>query len=307
MIVRERPGLIQLFLILKGSVLQRIFPQVAVVMALSAVVVYGHGLDPGLFPTFSGAPFALLGIALSVFLGFSNNACYDRWWEARRSWGFVTGSARDFVRRSLVLEARGPAAAAARRRVVALTITFAHALVSHLRPGSAEAEVARSVPDDLAADLAAARHPPELLLRQMGKELARLRGGSLVSDVEFRLLDELPSRLAEALTACERIRSTPVPFGYTLLLHRTAYIFCFLLPFGFADVLGWGTPLATALVAYTFFGLDALGSELEEPFGTLPNDLPIAALATQIEISLRDALGESPLPPAPVPVDHILL
>ena len=100
--------------------------------------------------------------------------------------------------------------------------------------------------------------------------------------------------------------NTPLPFAYTLLLHRTAYLFCFILPFGFADTLGWATPLAAMLVAYTFFGLDALGEELEEPFGLMPNNLPISAYATTIEIHLRSALGETDLPPMPVPIDYVL-
>ncbi len=107
-------------------------------------------------------------------------------------------------------------------------------------------------------------------------------------------------------TACERIRTTPVPFGYTLLLHRTAYLFCFLLPFGFADTLGWATPVATMLVAYTFFGLDALGDELEEPFGLRANNLPLSALARTIEIVLREGLGEADVPPLPQPQKHVL-
>lgn len=307
MIVRERPGLLRLFLILRGSVLQRIFPQVLLVMALSALVVFAHGRNPGLVPSFSGAPYALLGIALSVFLGFSNSACYDRWWEARRAWGQLLLASRNLARRTLLLEGRGAAAAAGRRRLVDIAIAFPHALVAHLRPGSGAADLARTLPADLAAAAAASRNPPEFLQRRMGAVLADLRNAGIVSDIEFRALDETASHLADTLTACERIKTTPVPFGYTLLLHRTAYLFCFLLPFGFTDVLGWGTPLATALVAYTFFGLDALGSELEEPFGTLPNDLPIAALATTIEIGLREAMGETDLPPAPAPVDHILL
>lgn len=97
-----------------------------------------------------------------------------------------------------------------------------------------------------------------------------------------------------------------MPFAYTLLLHRTAYLFCFVLPFGFADVLGWLTPLLTALVSYTFFGLDALGEELEEPFGLQANDLPIGAYATGVEITLRGALGDTDLPAAPVPVAYVL-
>ncbi|WP_454917562.1 bestrophin family protein [Xanthobacter sediminis] len=307
MIVRERPGLVRLFLILKGSVLQRIFPQVLVVVVLSALVVLAHGRNPGLIPSFSDAPFALLGIALSVFLGFSNSACYDRWWEARKAWGGLIASARDLARRSLILERRGIDAEQARRRLMALAVAFGHALVGHLRPGAAAADLGRTVPGDLVPAVTASRNVPELLLRAMGAELADLREAGRISDIEYRALDDTLTHMTEVLTACERIKTTPVPFGYTLLLHRTAYLFCFLLPFGFADVLGWATPLAAGLVAYTFFGLDALGSELEEPFGTLPNDLPIAALATQIEIGLREALGESDLPPAPEPVDHILL
>lgn len=63
----------------------------------------------------------------------------------------------------------------------------------------------------------------------------------------------------------------------------------------------------TALVAYIFFGLGALGDELEEPFGVLPNDLPIVALAETIEINLREALDETDLPPLPQPKDYMLM
>ncbi len=60
------------------------------------------------------------------------------------------------------------------------------------------------------------------------------------------------------------------------------------------------------IVAYTFFGLDALGDELEEPFGTSPNDLPLDALCRTIEIGLKEALGETDLPAPLAPVDYCL-
>ena len=310
MIVRPRPGLLRLFFILRGSVLQRIFPQVLVVMALSTVVVLAHRTDPGRIPSFDGAPFALLGIALSVFLGFSNNACYDRWWEARKAWGQLVAMARDLVRQTLILEHRVPAAAAGRRRLVDLAIAFPHALVVHLREGASPVDLGRVLPAGMEREALPGvpdKFLPDRILRGMGAVLATLRSAGHLSDMEFVMIDGVLGRMTETLTACERIKTTPVPFGYALLLHRTAYLFCFLLPFGFADVLGWGTPLAAALVAYTFFGLDALGGELEEPFGTLPNDLPIAALATAIEIILREGMGERDLPVALEPVDFMLL
>lgn len=308
MIVRPRPSLLRLFFILRGSVLQRIFPQVLVVMAISAGVMLAHRSDPGRIPSFDGAPFALLGIALSVFLGFSNNAAYDRWWEARKAWGDLIGTSRDLARLTLLLDMRAEEGQAARRALLAATMAFTHALVPHLRAGASREGLARTLPPDIAAEAEAGggSNLPVLLLAHMGGILARLRTEERISDIEFVALDGELRAMNRVLAACERILGTPVPFGYTLLLHRTAYLFCFLLPFGFADVLGWGTPLAAGLVAYTFFGLDALGSELEEPFGTLPNDLPIAALAIGIERDLRTALGERDLPPLPVARDFIL-
>ena len=301
MIVRNRPTLLKLFFILRGSVIQRIFPQVLFVFALSALVVWAHRVDPGLVPSVSSGPFALLGIALSVFLGFRNNACYDRWWEARKDWGQLIFTARDLARQTLIL------AEAERQRLLDITIAFGHALVCHLRPGSDVGRPLARLPADLAAGYKASRNGPDFLLREMGRILAGLRGTGTISDFQWAQLDGTLGRMSAMLAACERIRNTPVPFGYTLLLHRTAYLFCFLLPFGFADALGWATPFVTALVAYTFFGLDALGDELEEPFGVLPNDLPIVALAETIEINLREALGETDLPPLPQPKNYILM
>lgn len=46
------------------------------------------------------------------------------------------------------------------------------------------------------------------------------------------------------------------------------------------------TPLLVGILAYTFLGLDALSTEIEEPFGTQSNDLPLDAMVRSIEIEL---------------------
>ena len=58
---------------------------------------------------------------------------------------------------------------------------------------------------------------------------------------------------------------------------------------------------------YTFFGLDALGDEIEEPFGIAPNDLPLASICRTIERDLLAALGETELPPPTEAKSHCLL
>ncbi|KYZ84426.1 hypothetical protein A3Q32_08845 [Alcanivorax sp. KX64203] len=89
------------------------------------------------------------------------------------------------------------------------------------------------------------------------------------------------------------------------LAHRTAYIYCYLLPFVLIGSLGWGTPLFVAVVAYTFFGLDRLAEHLEMPFGREANDLPLDTICRTNEISVAEDLGDPAPEPLPV-VNHQL-
>lgn len=305
MIIRPRPNLLQLLYIMRGSVVPRILPQIGGVFLFSCLLVALHQQDRTWIPVYAGAPFALLGIALSIFLSFRNSACYDRWWEARKLWGELVFTSRHFARQTLVLDAAGEGAA--RSRLLKTAIAFAQAMVVHLRNSEVPEKVMRHMPEDVRPAYLGSRNPPDALLRAMSVDLAGLLQRGVISDITFQTLDRSLNSLGLVQAASERIRSTPVPFAYTLLLHRTAYLFCFLLPLGFIDAMGWATPLVSALVAYAFFGLDALSDELEEPFGILPNDLAIGAIADTIEINLREALGETDLPPLPVPVDYVLL
>lgn len=293
MIVREKPGLLGLFFVLKGSIVQRIWPQLLAVAVLSTAVVAGHRIAPDLVPGASQAPFALIGIALSVFLSFRNSASYDRWWEARKLWGLIIQTVRDVTRQTLILDPAGGPVSEERQRILKLLILFARALVAQLR----------GLPPPAGAS---GRNPADRVLRDIAGEVTDLNREGRLSDIQAAMLHESIVRLSAAAAGCERLANTPLPFAYTLLLHRTAYIFCFILPFGFADALGWGTPLGVAVVAYAFFGLDALGDELEEPFGLLPHSLPLTAYATGIEITVREALDDPDLPAAPQPRDYVL-
>ena len=42
-------------------------------------------------------------------------------------------------------------------------------------------------------------------------------------------------KLGEVQGACERLLLTPLPFPYTLLVHRTVYLYILLAPFAMAD------------------------------------------------------------------------
>lgn len=166
-----------------------------------------------------------------------------------------------------------------RARMIFRCIAYAYALKSHLRDEALPEQVRPYLPAAEWQRLAGMDNKPNLLMHAMGEDLRICLEEKRIDPCLAAGIDDALTTMTAAATACERIKSTPIPFSYALLLHRTAYLYCFLLPFGLVDIIGFMTPVVVAIVAYTFFGLDALGDEIEEPFGTAANDLPLDAIA----------------------------
>jgi putative membrane protein len=302
MILRDRPSGLRLFLVLRGSILSRIRLTLLVNVLIATLVTWSHGDLFHLKITLTTIPFTLMGLPLAIFLGFRNNAAYDRYWEGRKLWGELVHKSRSFSRQcQSLIDGAEPAAARlgladVRVRMIYRAIAFAHALRQHLRDIREPGELKALLQDDEWRRAAKCSNVPDFLMLQMGLDLgACLREGKIESCLAASV-DATLSSLTAAAASCERIRGTPIPFSYTLLLHRTAYMYCFLLPFGLVDSIGFMTPFVVAIVAYTFFGLDALGDEIEEPFGLDANDLPLDAICRAIEINLRESLADEHVP-----------
>jgi putative membrane protein len=304
MIIRPRPHGWQLLYILRGSIVPAVAPKVLAILLLSiAVAAFTELWHPPGIERVSVAPFTLLGLVLSIFLSFRNNACFERWWEGRKLWGQLVYESRSLARLCNTLLDDQPLR---RERICRLGIGFAHALAARLR-GRDQALAALPWVD--AADqarFAARDNAPDQLLAMIAAELAvGLRAGQL-EPILFAQFETRLHAMSSIQAGCERILTTPLPFAYTLLLHRCAWMFCVLLPFGLASSLGWATPVVSAVLAYAFFGLDQLGEEMEEPFGLEPNDLPLDAMVRTIEIDLLDSLGVRPLPDPLQPQRYLL-
>ena len=311
MIVRDRPSGIRLFLVVRGSILKRIRLTLLINTLSAILVTVVHGNFFALKITLTTIPFTLMALPLAIFLGFRNSAAYDRYWEARKLWGELVLRCRSLSRQcqSFIQPAdlaQAAEAEAARQRLLYRTIAFVHALRLQLRDQTDYSEIRRWVPDAEWSQLQAASNKHDRLVLEMGKELGQCQRRGWIDPCLTVTLDNTLSALNAAAASCERIKSTPIPFSYTLLLHRTAYLYCFLLPFGLVDTIGFMTPFVVAIVAYTFFGLDALGDEIEEPFGMEANDLPLDTLCRAIEINLLESLDETELPAKLEPVNYCL-
>lgn len=298
MIVRSNPNWIRVLTALKGSIAKRIAMRCIIVTALASLIVLIEQMHPSYFAQVSATPFTLLGLSLSIFMSFRNNACYARWWEGRQMWGKIIVEIRSFIRESAAITD-----ADTRTRLIRELCGFTHALNARLRN---QDEIHASLPWLKAPSSTYGHNVSDGILRQVGETCSRLADTGAISEWRYITLEQRLHGLSEAQANCERIKNTPLPFAYSLLLHRTILIFCLLLPFAMAQPLGWLAPVVTAIVAYTFFGLDTIGDELEDPFGYDDNDLPTDAIVRTIERDVLSATGCRELPPELAPVDYLL-
>lgn len=271
-----------------------IYPRLLVLLFISVTVYYFHGTFFSYKIPLNSAPFTLIGIALAIFLGFYNNASYDRYWEGRKLWGALLNVTRSLSRQAICLcgdneqEVR-------QKEFIHLLIAFTYSLKHQLRQTDPLIDLNRLLTSEQAEALKAAKYQPVMIMVMLGDWVKKQYREGRIDTITQAAFDNNFNELSNIVGGCERIVSTPIPFTYSLLLHRTVYLYCFLLPFGLVDSIGWMTPVVVVFIGYTFMALDAIVNEIEEPFGMQPNDLALNNMSHMIETTLLEMIGE-PLP-----------
>ncbi len=315
MLVQARQTWIREIFTYQGTVLPRIWRRLLFIAGLSCALTLGHLELQGFFvKDITALPFTLIGFALSVFLGFRTSTAYNRFWEGRTLWGALVNSSRNLTRHVHTWLAPQPGAppvdawelSERRRRLVYHTIAFSHALRQRLRCEDDIDAYSALLDPPLCAALVRDVNRPQAIVTQLGGQLRQAYEVGLIHPQHVALLEANLVALTDIQGGCERIGTTPLPYVYRVLVHQIVGLYCFSLPFGLLHTLGWFAPAVSILVSYAFFGLDAIGEELDNPFEVDANDLPLSALARGIEIDLRARLGESDLP-APAEPHHGLL
>ncbi|WP_416424835.1 bestrophin family protein [Pseudomonas sp. App30] len=305
MIIRpHNPSALTLLFSLKGSIIPAIWRKVLFTVLISSAVVAIHGTLFHFKVVLTATPFTLWGLTLAIFLGFRNTVAYQRFWEARTLWGELLIVSRNLTRQTLSLLPN--LAAEQREQLGHSLVAFAYVLKHFLRREAVAPQTLERLDEHARHLVLGHQNPPSALLGLLGKryqDAARQAGAG--EQVQMGI-DQQLTRLSYVLGGCERIKNTPIPYPYILLLHRTVHIYCFLLPFCLIDSIGWFTPVAVCILAYTFFGLDALGDQIADPFDLQPNDLPLNAMCRHIEIAVQELL-EVPAALPEEPEDGVLM
>ena len=93
----------------------------------------------------------------------------------------------------------------------------------------------------------------------------RRRVGSLGERAAMDAFRDLKVVL-DALKSMERIVTTPIPYQYLHMLNVLLFFFVYSVPFVFTSNFKWVTPFPSAVVALAFYGVNAIGACMEDPF-----------------------------------------
>jgi putative membrane protein len=316
-IVKDKTDWLRMLFSVRGSSFEDTWPRIAAatLVSIAITIIEKHFHIERL--SLTTTPFTLIGVALGIFLGFRNNAAYDRFWEGRKLWGSLVNTSRSLTRQIFSLTRLPDPASIVpeeqralddfRRRFAMRVIAFAHALRHHLRDSDPRDDLIRFLDADDVDGVMRSRNRPLSIQQELGRSLGQARDRGWLHDVGVAAIDLQLVELSNIQGACERIKNTPIPFTYTVLIHRIVAFYCFALPFGLIETVGVLTPLVVFLISHAFFGLDAIGDEIEQPFGVLPNHLPLASISRTIEINLLELIGETNLPEPLQPQDRVLL
>ena len=297
-----------MFVTYKGSVIGLLGWQwraVLLFVAASTLVVLGErwlDLSPVLLP---GLPVAVVGGAIGIFVSFRTNSAYDRWWEGRKLWGQLVNSSRHFCSQVLVYLPPGPAGPSPLQvELIRRQIAYVHALRVLLRQQglAGDPELRRFVPAAELEALAAGSNPTYALQQRQLELLAGEVAAGRLSELRMQKFDDTIRALLDVQGGCERIKKTPFPKGYGFIAERLIQGYGLLLPLGLVGGIenDWIVVPLTVLVCLSFSLISEVGRVLEDPFTMFWPALPLSALATTIEVNLRERLGERDLPALPV-------
>lgn len=287
-----------------------------------------------------------IGVAVAFYVGFKNNQSYERLWEARRIWGGIINVSRSFAVTVLSVIKDGEKGKTSARDIhyelIFRHIAWINVLRLQLRRevywnGTSEDELPHKefvritqeteefdenvkeymLDFTTEAEYLLGKSKGNIaahLLAKQAERIAELKQTEQLDGFEHQQILTQISLMFDQQGAAERIKTFPLPRQYSIYSDIFVHIFIYLMPFALVsettDLGIYGSwvlvPLCT-LIGWLYYTMEQVGDASENPFENAINDIPMSAICRNIEIDLREFLGETEFPPKIKPVDNVLL
>jgi ion channel-forming bestrophin family protein len=231
---------------------------------------------------------SILGVVMSFSLVFRTNTAYERWWEARKLWGQLTNSSRNLAMKlSAILPHDSQAQRAYFKQIIPV---FAETLKNRLREESARVELFDDLDESLRNKIDSTKHLPNQVNRMLIERVYQLEKEGKITPHQLLTLEPDMRVFAEVAGACERIKNTPIPYSYSAFIKKFILIYVLTLPFGFAFSLGYLCIPVVGFIFYVLASLELIAEEIEDPFGSDENDLPLNRMVEGMKMQIDELL-----------------
>ena len=304
---------------IKGAIHANVAVPVFLHLAFAALVCYldmikkGHrGLPSSTIPS--------LSIVVGLMLVFRNQTSYDRFWQGNQHLTTIVTCIRNLTRAFLVCSYSGkvPPSESERadtERSTRILLALVFAAKNHLRAewGAAlplllprtEVERRRRESTSMArpeySELlpAGTRGYEEqglgLLLQlsvQIESYIKRGHDRGWFNAPQSSQMNVQLNTLVSAYGSMETIHLTPLPVSLLIHMKQVLALFGCVLPFALVEEMGWWTILMVGFVTFTLYGIEAIGAQLEDPFGYDRNDIKVDAIVEDLRVETSVLLEE---------------
>jgi putative membrane protein len=247
---------------------------------------------------------SFLGTAISVILSFKLSQSYDRWWEARKIWGSIVNDSRTFVLQLQSFLVKGEEGEI--RKIAFRQIAWCFSLSHALRGQHGNENLDKYLTHEDLSSIGKHSNKPLAILQLNALHIAGLKDGHKMDIRSFIQINDTLVGLTNAMGMAERIRNTVFPVTYRIFLHLFIYIFVITLSISLADSQGYFEIPLLLVISGAFFLLERTATLLQDPFGNKPTDTAITAIATTIEINIKQLIGDTDLPQPAQPTGFYL-
>lgn len=275
-------------------IITKIKYEVLYVLIIGFLVAYFTKLFKAEIPIMPIAIPTFLGTAISVILSFKLSQSYDRWWEARKIWGSIVNESRNLV---LQLQSFiSPGNEDQIKKIAYRQIAWGYSLGQTLRNQNTTDNLHKFINTPDITFINKQVNKPLALLQLNILTIAELKNNNQLDLFSQVQINNTFVNLTNAMGMAERIKNTIFPVTYRYFLHLIIYLFVITLSISLRDIENYFEIPLLLLISCAFFLLEKTATDLQDPFNNLPTDTPVTAIATTIEINIKQLLNETDLP-----------
>ncbi|EIL90311.1 hypothetical protein UU9_05884 [Rhodanobacter fulvus Jip2] len=284
----------------------------------------------------------ILGTAVALMVGFKSTQTYGRTWEAQRIWSSIVSRSRVWGEMSTALARRDESTKFIYGHFAWLA-TLRYAMRERRawengdrssnkeygrfyevpeKENSLEIELMKYLPAEEVAPILVAGNKAARVLTFQGRALRHSLDGGGMSVNTFMEMQRVVNDLHECQCKSEMIKNSPYPRQYAIVNAIFVRILCFILPLAMIDqfdqlnetvsgfmkgYMVWLSIPVTVVISWMFTSMDEVGESTSNPFEGGANDIPITRLCDDIELELKELLGETGIGAMQRPKNEIVM